>query len=316
MADATAPSSVAHALDAVNRWKSEEESRFNSELAEVDQEVASLRTAIENLNQQLEALGRFRGDLLGKVEGLATEVGKKSYDAVFAVLAGQLDAIGGRSAELAEVEAQDDASVLATLSDPGLNNLIAEYEQFRTVVEPTLQTMPPTYRAAMEKLRDTQRDQLAERLGALESAPPASSGAAVDLEVLVAVDAPDGAAEVLMLVVPVSEEVYSGWEDRAEDLQTRIAARVLQGVYKAGASLGQPALQAVFGGHQGVLALEVELAGGEPDRVAETVRGHVEAALKAGAEIGAARVIPRVSIVDVDHLLPPEEAADVEVSGD
>lgn len=297
---------VADALAQVAKWKADEESRHNTELSEVDQEVASLQTAIENLKQQLEALGRFRQELLGKLETVQTAVPARTYDAVFAVLLGQMDALGGRAEELLEKERARDAALLGTLDDPAVKNLLAEYEQFQKAIAPTLDAMPATYREAMEKLRDSQRAQLAEKLGDLGREPVASDGGDVYVDVLVAVDAPEGSAEVLMLVLPVSEDVQVLWSDREEDVQTHLTARVMQGTYAATEELGYAGAEAVFGGHQGLLAIEIEVGGGDPDAVVEKVRGQIQASLDGAPELEAGKVRVRVQVVDVDHLLPPE----------
>lgn len=316
MAEGFALRSVAEALGDVARWKADEESRHNTELAEVDQEVASLQTAIENLKQQLDALGRFRTELLGKLEGIQETVSSRTYEAVFGALIGQLDALSERSAELAVAERERDARLLQTLDDPAVKKLLGEYEQFKSTIEPTLGAMPETYRKAMEALRDQQRAQIAERLGDLGTNPVESTGEGIPVDVLVAVDAPEGEAEVVMLVIPVTEEVHTQWTERAEDLQTRLAARVMQGVFNATRALGLPGAEGVYGGHQGLLAVEVEVAGGPQEQVADAVRAAVQGALDQAEELIAARVKATVRIVDVDNLLPPEDAAEVEVMHD
>jgi len=67
MAEDNAPRSVADALAEVTRRQGEEESRHQAELTEVDQEVESLKTAMANLQQQLEALAKFREELVAKL---------------------------------------------------------------------------------------------------------------------------------------------------------------------------------------------------------------------------------------------------------
>lgn len=312
MADGTGLRSVAEALAEVAQWRTDEEARHGTELAEVDQEVASLQTGIENLKQQLEALGRFRTELLGKVDSIEQEVAGRNYNAVFEVLGGQLTTLDSRSSELLQQERVRDAQLAETLDDPAVVNLLTEYKQFKETVEPTLASIPPTYRAAMEETGRKQREELERRLADVGTEPIEHSGDALALDVLVAVDAPDGQAEVLMLVMPVSDAVHADWKSRSEDLQTRLAARIMQGVFATAGEMGLGGNQGVFGGHKGQLAVELELAGGDPVAIAESFRASIQETLAAAPELVAAKVAPTVRVIEVDHLLPPEAPADSE----
>ncbi len=309
MTDGSGLRSVADALAEVAQWRTDEEARHGTELAEVDQEVASLQTGIENLKQQLEALGRFRTELLGKVDSIEEEVAGRNYDAVFGVLGGQLAGLSERSGDLLQKERVRDAQLAETLDDPAVMNLLAEYQQFKETVEPTLASIPATYRAAMEETGRKQREELEMHLSDVGTEPIPHDGDALPLDVLVAVDAPDGQAEVLMLVMPVADAVYGEWKSRDEDLQTRLAARIMQGVFVTAGEMGLGGNQGVFGGHKGQLAVELELAGGDPEAIAESFRSSIQETLGASPELIAAKVEATVRVIEVDHLLPPEEPA-------
>lgn len=314
MAEGRGARSVADALSDVAQWRADEESRHSTELAEVDQEVATLERGIENLKQQLEALGQFRTELLGKVEMLDVDVSRRNYEAVFDALQGQSEQLVSRSADLLQVEQARDADLLQTLEDPEVRNLLAEYKQFRDTIAPTLSSMPATYRQAMEELGRKQREELTDRLGDLGSEPVEASGDPIEVDIIVAVDAPEGQAEVLMLVFPVEEAVHSQWASRSEDLQTRLAARVMQAVFATARALGIEGNQGVFGGHRGLLAVELELAGGGKAEIAEQFRARIQAMMVEAPELLAAKIAPTARVIEVDHLLPPEEPAMPEAS--
>lgn len=314
MADGSELRSVADALAEVARWRADEEARHSTELAEVDQEVASLQTGIENLKQQLEALGRFRTELLGKVDTIDSTVAGRNYSAVFEALALQREQLGARAEELLQKERVRDAQLEQTLNEPDVRSLLTEYEQYRNTIEPTLVTLPPTYRSAMEELGRKQKKELSNRLGGLGTEPIASDGPSIAVDVLIAVDAPDGQAEVLMLVMPVADSVHSQWSERDEDLQTRLAARVMQGVFSTAKNMGLAGNQGIFGGHKGQLAVEVELAGGAPAEIGEAFRNSVQQALDAAPEVQAGQITATARLIEVDYLLPPEDSEMAEVS--
>ncbi|MFT6161040.1 MAG: hypothetical protein ACJAZO_002940 [Myxococcota bacterium] len=307
MADGSGLRSVADALAGVAQWRTDEEARHGTELAEVDQEVASLQTGIENLKQQLEALGRFRTELLGKVDSIEEEVAGRNYNAVFDVLGDQLVGLSSRAGGLLQKERVRDAQLAETLDDPVVANLLAEYQQFKEVVEPTLASIPATYRTVMEETGRKQRQDLESRLAHVGTEPIEYEGEPLPLDVLVAVDAPDGQSEVLMLVMPVADAVHGDWRSRDEDLQTRLAACIMQGAFATAAEMGLGGNQAVFGGHRGQLAVELELAGGDPAAIAESFRSSIQETLAASPELIAAKVAATVRVIEVDHLLPPEE---------
>ena len=307
MADGSGLRSVADALGEVAQWRAEEEARHSAELAEVDQEVASLQTGIENLKQQLEALGRFRTELLGKASEIDQSQSAKTYEAVFGVLAEQREHLTQRADALLVAEQERDAKLAETLDDPAIKNLLAEYQAFVENVQPTLASIPPTYRAVIEETSRKQREELESRLGGLGTEPIGTDEPALAVDVLLAVDAPEGDAEVLMVVMPVADGVHNAWQDRPEDLQTRLAARVMQAVFSTTKALGLPGNQGVFGGHREQLAVEIELVGGQSAPVAERFRSAVQDALSSAPELQAGKVHATARVVDVDSLLPPEE---------
>lgn len=305
----TVPTSVIGALESVSRWRIDTEARHKAELEEVDQEVQSLEQSIQNLQQQLEALQKFRGELVERSTRIDEEETQRTYAAIFGALGHQVEDLQARAAKVAEAEAAGAAALADAMKDSATAPLLKEYEQFKTQIEPTLSSLPESYRSVILQHHEGVVAKLREHLAQAGTAPVQVEGDPVSVDLVFAVDAPEGAVELVMLVLPVQEETYTGWHARGEDLQTWFAARVVQALYQAAATLGQPAAQAMFGGHQGLLAIEMEIGGGNPEEVAETLEAAFAAAV-AAPELQAAGVTVQPRRVSVDHLLPPEEDED------
>ena len=96
--------SVASALEEVARWRAEAEERHKAELQEVDTEVESLQQAVANLQQQLEALGRFKEELVGRADRIDEDEIDRCYQAIFGALGEQGGALAGRATLVAEAE--------------------------------------------------------------------------------------------------------------------------------------------------------------------------------------------------------------------
>ena len=193
------------------------------------------------------------------------------------------------------------------MKDSAVAPLLKEYEQFRTEVEPTLAALPESYRGVILAHHEGVVNKLREHLGRAAGGPVEVEGDPLVIDVVLAVDAPEGEAELLMLVLPVSEAVYGEWAARDEDLQTHLAARVVQAVYESCGKLGLVGVQAMFGGHRDLLAVEVELGAIKPDDVKAVLQERLEAVLGSASELQAAKVQAVPRFVAVDHLLPPEE---------
>jgi len=152
-----------------------------------------------------------------------------------------------------------------------------------------------------ERLASRLRDHVA----ALFAEPTTLDEPPLDAEVVFGVDAPDGDPELLIAILPVQDVVHAEWVQRDDDLQTWLAARVLQAVHTGLREAGLPAAQVVCGGHRGLLALEADLVGASRD-VAAVVARHLGEVLGASPELDAAKLRVSPTEVPIDYLLPPE----------
>ncbi|MBW1879185.1 MAG: hypothetical protein JRJ84_12555, partial [Deltaproteobacteria bacterium] len=305
MAEDNAPRSVADALAEVTRRQGEEESRHQAELTEVDQEVESLKTAMANLQQQLEALAKFREELVAKLESVSGGVHKRSYDAIFGALREQAQALSGRAAKVAYAQQARDADFSEALEDEEVKSLLADHQQFTQVVAPTLESLPSSYRVALENRHSEITEQLRDALGDQVGAAIEVQEELLGIDVLLALDAHEGVTEVIMLVLPVVEQVQTAWDEREEDLQTWVGVRVMQAVYGVCQRIGLLGAQGMYGGHQGLLAVELELGGGDPDDVRTKLKEAIDQVFAEAPELIGAKVSSRVMAVEVDHLFPP-----------
>lgn len=303
---------VQTALDEIGRWRSDEETRQKSELVEVDEEIGKLRAAIQNMQQQLEALESFRGDLLergGGLEGLEIE---KAYDAIFAALTQQAKGLATRAGKAAEANKARDAAALDALAKSPVGHLVSDYRQFKETVEPTLKAIPETYRGLIIEKHAQVAKQIQDWVAANAAGPaPVEKVDGLDVEVVFGVDAPDDAPELLIAVLPITDDVHANWVGRDEDLLTFLASRTVQAIYQTVKVVGPPGAQVMSGGHRGLLALEAEVVGARSD-VAKVLAEQLVAVYGAAPELAAAKVKVTVREVSVDYLLPPEDAEEAE----
>lgn len=306
-ADGT-PRSVSAALEGVSRWRADAEARGKAELAEVDQEIESLRTAIANLEQQIEALRKSR-DAAAKRDGrVGEEETRRSYDAIFSALHEQMDAVKARAAKVRDAEEARRQALAATFQDPELAKLLADYQKMTPEV---IASIPESYRPVVLAQHEANSAKLREHVERASASAPVVDGPPVPVDVVFAVDMADGQPQVIWVVVPVEDAVHSSWATRAEDAQTWLAARVVQGVHAACAAIGIVGNPA-FGPHQGLLALEMDLAGAS-GAVAGVFEEQIAKAIEGAQELVGARITARPRQVLADHLLPPEEPVEQEV---
>lgn len=303
MAKATAPRKVSDALQEVARWRQETDAKHRSELGEVDQEIESLRTAVANLQQQLEALRRFRDEVARRGDRTAEEEIDRSYQAIFAALLDQSAALRDRSQAVVKAEKARLDGVWKAIEKSELAPLLVEYNQFKTTVEPTLAALPESYRSVILQHHEQISRRLNDHVRAQTNAPVQVDGGKLEAEVVLAVDAPEGKPEVLMLVLPVDESAQPGGGGTLlHSISTRVVDAIRKGCADAGLKNAEPA----FGGHQGLLAVEVDVNGARDD-VGAKVQAAIEAALASADDLRAAGVVLGARTVVVDHLLPPEE---------
>jgi hypothetical protein len=300
-----APSTVADALAGVERWKAEEEKRHTTELSEIESEMGSLRSAMANLQQQLDALEKVRGDLGRQSGSLRDRHVEQAHLALLDALTRQSKAFAEREKMALDIERSRRADLEKSLPKTAVGPQLEEYVQFKTVVEPTLAALPDSYRQVVLSHHTRVVDQLREHVSAQLAAPVPIDAAPIALDAVYAIDAPDGKPELLVLMLPVSDRIVSDWQAMPDGLQMWLGTRAVQAIAEA-ARESSADCEPLSGGHQGLLAIEVDLTdGGAPYAMA--LERRLADRLRTGApELSAANVAVTLRKVDVDFLMPPE----------
>lgn len=297
--------SVAAALDGVARWKKRAVERRNSELAQVDNEIGGLEQSIANLQAQLTKLQEYRKGLESQKERLPNEVAGRSYTAIFEVLTDQAKRVSERATTVSAAQAEREKKLDATLAQSDTKELIDAFNQFKSTIEPTLASLPAAYRTAIEGAHTDVEAKLQAKLEGLDG-PIEVDSVGLPIDIVWSVDAIPDEPALVLVVVPIADNVVTGWADRAEDLQTWLGARVVQALQQTLSGTAGDGAPLAFGGHQGLLALEFEL----PPEAAGSVRDRLGAALAdvmtSAPELAGAKVTVTSTSVEIDHILPPE----------
>jgi hypothetical protein len=292
--------SVADALRDLEALQQQARERHQARLDELDEEIGRLEGTIENLTAQLQAVQQSRKQVAEEVPGQDGA----GYSKIFEALTAQCRRLAARNVAWTEAHRALVQEREAALRQGEHAALIDEIEQFRRDVEPGLESLPASYRKVVVAHHQQQVETLRAHLATLPTVPRVEAPA-LALELVLAVDA-DEEGGVAMIVTPVAAEVGTDWQGRDADLQTLLAARVVEGIYTALRGTPLEGLQAVYGPHQDLLALELELPPGHAEGFAERLTAHVDKTL-AAEDLKAAGLAPRIVRLAVDLLLPPED---------
>ncbi|TVQ91895.1 MAG: hypothetical protein EA397_08325 [Deltaproteobacteria bacterium] len=290
------PGSIADALRAVEEQRVAAQERHSARLAEVDEEIERLQESIQNLQAQIQTLQESRA----QIEQEQDPEFEGGAELIFQVLREHSGRLAERAAMWAEAVAAVEAQKNKALQSPEIAPLVAEYQQFRDGGDAALAQLPPSYRKAIEEVHNKVRDQLRAHLEELDVTPELDAES-IPLDVVFSSD--EG---LVMIITPVSADVYSQWAGRPAGLDTRIAAKIVEGLYTALRGTAAEAAEAVYGGHEGLLAMELEIPldmSGFPERL----QAAMEQTFESAVDIAAARVELRLAKVPVDLLLPADD---------
>lgn len=293
----------------VRAWRQEADDAHAKQLREVDDEVARLREAIENLQRELTALSGFRDELATRRRTVAREQSQRAHERIFDVLGRQSTALEERAFAAAEAELNRMAKIEETIRSSEKGTLFSEYEKFAANL-PSLAALPASYRDVLTSHHQAQGEQLRAWVYELDAGPAQIEAEPLKLDIVYTVDQVEGEPELVSIVVPVDETVYSNWRDRTEDIQLSLAARVVQALYETAHALGMARSHAMYGGHRGLLAVELEFPRGHDKDLSGLIQASLDAILSSAPELNAARITARAAMVPVDFLLPPAETAE------
>ena len=299
-----APRSVADALAAVESMQSQALEQHQKQLAEFDAEIERIQASITNLQAQLTAVqeGRDNADTAFQENGAGGH--EEAYHLLFASLRRQSSLLAERNVAWTEAQRALDAQVRKTLEEEGLAQALEDYRATERNPE-VLQSLPASYRDAAVAAHKANGERLKARMAELVSVPQVEADA-LELDVVYAVDG-DEEGGVVMLVTPIPDDVHGAWASRDADLLTEVAGRIVQGVYTAVRGTAMESCQAAYGGHQGLLAMEMELPPGSADGFGPKLAEALGEVTSSTQGLEGAGVSLTFTAVQVDRLLPPDD---------
>lgn len=297
---------IAAVLREVGAWRTDADAQHQLQLDEVDEEVTRLKTAIEDLQRQLTALADFRGDLVRKSERLEAEQARRAHEGIFERLHAQATELETRAKAATAAAPRRSQIIAERFAASEMAKPLEEFRQFKANAA-QLEALPASYRSAILAHHKTQEDALVAFAARIDPGPVTMEDPEVELDVVFTVDTSEDQPELVSVVLPVRESTYGRWEEHADDLQLLVAARVVEGLYRAAAQLGLSKAHAMYGGHRGLLAVELELGPGGGSDASRKVADALRSVLEHAPELIATRVRLRPSQVRTDYLLPPDD---------
>lgn len=288
------PRSIEQALGDISRWQDDRLSVRRAELESLLVEIGDLRGQLAEMESRRDELDVLTGTMAG-------ESATRSYGAIFDVLTEQSVALSARSEQATTLEARRLVRLANELRTGDDGDLFRDYQRFPPDV---LARLPPSYRTVLEAHHTRLEALLRGTMNALEA--PFEEFPALMLDVVFSVDAPLEAPELVMVVAPIHHHTLELWTSTGDNLQTSFAGRAIQALYRAATTLRTPTVQAMYGAHRGLLAIELELP---PDREGDTIK-QVELALNQAfddaLELVGAQIHVKATYVPVEFLLPPD----------
>lgn len=294
------PGGLARALEALDQWIS---SRPRSEVCKgLDEQIVGIRASLSDLQENLDTLQRRRKI---EQEAASEEHSERGYGAVFSVLHAQSVSVGVRAREFARVQEERLVSLDADLRAIDSSGQLDAYEHVVHSLMSDLDSLPASYRSVLTAHHAENAAALRRRVLELMRRPIDVAWTEVDLDVVFGLEAPDGVPELLLVVLPVSSQVYKEWRSLETDLEVNFACRVVQALYGELFSSGLESADVAIGGHDGLLVLEADIAGAAGD-FADRFADRCREVLDGCAQLAAARVAVTIHRLPVDFLFPAD----------
>ncbi len=294
--------SVRDALGDVVAWEQGNRARHVAETEETAGQLHQLEAALASLKQQIVAVERHQEELGRRARKLQQEAVAKSYRAIFGALTEQSMAVRDRSLAWNSVLEARERALEVLFSEGEAQVKLAEHHQFKRQVEPTLASLPDSYRVLLVKHHQEQAAELERLREDAVSSVSSDVGGELTVEIVFASDIVEDGVELLMLVLPVEDDVHS--PSRKPDVQTWVMDRVVSAVGASCEVLRLPAPQLAFGGHQGLLAIETEITNTHGKLLATLTE---ELGRPSSRDLSQCELRLLPCPVAPDQLLPPEE---------
>ncbi len=296
---------VALALADVARWRADEEARQKAEMIEVEQEMKNLQATIRDLEQKLESLGRFGVELQGRKQALPDQELQRARESVISALRDQSRRISDRDRLVQQAATARRSALEAKLAEPEVVKNLAAYRKFKETEE-QIAKLDEAYTRAIFEVHERVVQSLQMAIGPFVTGPVKVDGEPIPADLVYAIDAPEGAPDLVVLLLPVDESASAEW---VEGVQLWIMGRALQAVYEACADTGWHGIQADSGGYEGLLVIEIDVAGAPKAWIA-AFETRLRAAFTNPPELMGARLAVVPTSLDMDYLSPPQGAED------
>lgn len=305
-------------LEDASRWRELEEQGRQESQADWLTKQGNLAKRVEELQSELQRaqqeLGHLRTDMEQMVADqpdLELATAARTREGISTALGEQCHKLSHRAELVLSAEVERRLAMEDWLAEQGQAENMNAYRQFEDSVRPTLEMMPGSYREVVLGHHTEVVNALRTSVAGYLAEPASVEADTLVLDLVFAVDMVEGNPDLLVVLTPVSAKAYTAWADREADTHTWVFMRVVQGLYEALAESGVPGVQVMAGPHEGIIALEAEVAGAGLD-VSERVAEALKRVVSEAPELIAAHLEFEVHQLTADDLLPPEEDEDVD----
>jgi hypothetical protein len=289
--------------------------RRGAALDRIGEELGHLHRAQENLMAQIRVLSSRREEIVGQGSGIVVVVQHRSHEVLYEALAVQREGLGTRIEQIREQRALREQQVLQTLRDGEFTDRLVEYEQFKNDIEPNLANLPASYRSVVLGHHQEVSEVLANHVKNTLSRPVEVKADRLNLDVVIAFDPVEENNCALIIVLPICGEVADDWRSRTEDMQSALAYRVIQGVLQLVKRRELSFSGPVVGSHRSFFVMEMDLGySGSLDDLKVALTQQIDLTLHDAVELRASAIFGKVCEVDVDVLLPQEDADSTELA--
>jgi hypothetical protein len=298
---------LATSLEDIDRWRRESDAECDREHGEITDEQDRLRREIAEREQRLDALAHRKAEVESHKAGLSGEQLRRQRESSLKNLAGDRGVVAARGSLFGDAVKARERKVMELIESPEFNKLVKEYEEYQEV-EVTLATLPESYAKAIQAHHANVTKELIPVFDAMAADVEEIDAAGVAVAVVASVDAQNGSPEALAVIIPVPFETCSKWTERAEDLASLVAYRVVGAVGAMLKEIGASNAPIQFAEYENALAIQVWL--GDSD-----VQGNVQPVLEdlfdtlngRAAELEASRLKISLVWLDPDAVAPGDD---------
>jgi hypothetical protein len=300
---------MVNALDDIDRWRQESDAEADREHNEISDEQEKLRREIEEREQRLETLATRKSEVEEHKAGLPAEQLRRRRESALKNLAGDRGVVAARGSLFGDQVKARERRVTEMIEKPQFNKLVKEYEEFQDV-EMTLDTLPKTYKQAILAHHANVQKELTPVFDAMAAEIEQVDAQGIAVAVMGSVDAPDGGSpEALAIIVPVPFETCSKWSERAEDLASLIAYRVIGAVGRMLQEVGAADAPLQYAEYENALAIQVWLGDSKvTGNVQRMLDDQLDEINGKAAEFEASKLRVQMVWVEPEVVAPDEDA--------